>query len=175
MILRDYFVKTKSQTHCDCIIAKFANSVNTYAHRYGHCIYMYCAHFTNLANVSMRIAQTLREHTLLASLREVFTCFATFFFDKYRTPFQASKTEILEVRPRCFSKLFRQPERLFKKALVSPLAVFLLQAFKVLCIYKTCLFSILTAQILTVYLLYLCTRVRYDRTDSSSTDFFVDS
>ena len=35
-ILHDYFVKTKSQTHCDCIIAKFANSVNTYAHTYGH-------------------------------------------------------------------------------------------------------------------------------------------
>ena len=36
VILRDYFVKTKSQTHRDCIITKFANSVNTYAHTYGH-------------------------------------------------------------------------------------------------------------------------------------------
>ena len=35
-ILRDYFVKTKSQTHSDCIIAKFANSVNTYVHTYCH-------------------------------------------------------------------------------------------------------------------------------------------
>ena len=35
-ILHDYFVKTKSQTHHDCIIAKFANNVNTYAHMYGH-------------------------------------------------------------------------------------------------------------------------------------------
>ena len=35
-ILCDYFVKTKSQTHCDSVIVKFANSVNTYAHMYIH-------------------------------------------------------------------------------------------------------------------------------------------
>ena len=70
-ILCDYFVKTKSQTHRNCIIAKFANSVITYAHTYCHCS---CAHFVNLANVSTRIARTLREQTLLASLREVFAC-----------------------------------------------------------------------------------------------------
>ena len=52
-ILRDYFVKTKSQTHRDCIIAKFANSVNTYVYTYGH---RSCAYFVNFANVSTRIA-----------------------------------------------------------------------------------------------------------------------
>ena len=81
-ILRDYFVKTKSQTHRDCIIAKFANSVNTYAHMYSHCS---CAHFMNFANVSTGIARMLREHTLLASLHEVFTCVSLPFFDKYRS------------------------------------------------------------------------------------------
>ena len=52
-ILCDYFVKTKSQTHRDSIIANFTNSVNTYAHTYNH---RSCAHFVNFANVSMRIA-----------------------------------------------------------------------------------------------------------------------
>ena len=83
-ILRDYvyFVKTKLQTHHDCIIAQFVNSVNTYAYTYGH---RSCAHFLNFTNVSMRIARTLREHTLLASLRKVFACVSLPFFDKYRT------------------------------------------------------------------------------------------
>ena len=62
---------------CSCIIAKFANSVNTYAHTYGH---RSCVHFVNFANVSTRIARTLREHTLLASLREVFVCVSLPFF-----------------------------------------------------------------------------------------------
>ena len=79
-ILCDYFVKTKSQTHRDCIITKFVNSVNTYAHTYGH---RSCVHFVNFANVSMRIARMLCEHTLLASLHEVFACVLLPFFDKY--------------------------------------------------------------------------------------------
>ena len=66
----------------DCIIAKFANSVNTYANTYGH---RSCAHFVNFANVSTRIARTFRERMLLASLREVFACALLPFFDKYRT------------------------------------------------------------------------------------------
>ena len=85
-ILRDYFVETKSQTHRDCIIAKFANSVNTMRIRMAIWSAVYCAHFANFANVSTRIARTLREHTLLAHLREVFACVSLpFFFNKYRT------------------------------------------------------------------------------------------
>ena len=69
--------EAKSQTHRDCIIVKFTNSVNTYAHTYDH---HSCAHFVNFANVSMQIAQTLHEHTLLMSLREVFACVSLPFF-----------------------------------------------------------------------------------------------
>ena len=42
----DYFVKTKLQTHRDCIIVKFASSVTTYAHTYCH---RSCAHFVTFA------------------------------------------------------------------------------------------------------------------------------
>ena len=42
------------------------------------CICMYvctrCARFMNFTNISTRIAQMLREHTLLTSHHEVFTC-----------------------------------------------------------------------------------------------------
>ena len=76
-ILRDYFVKTKLQTHRDCIIAKFANSVNAYVHTYSH---RSCAYFVNFTNVSTWIARTLHEHTFLASLREVFACVLLPFF-----------------------------------------------------------------------------------------------
>ena len=79
-ILRDYFVETKLQTHCDCIIAKFANSVNTMHIHTAIWSAVYCAHFVNFANVSTRIARTLREHTLLARLREVFACVSLPFF-----------------------------------------------------------------------------------------------
>ena len=41
---------------------------------------VYCAHFANFANVSTRIARTLREHMLLASLHEVFVCVSLPFF-----------------------------------------------------------------------------------------------
>ena len=41
---------------------------------------VYCEHFVNFTNVSTRIARTLREHTLLASLRKVFTCVLLPFF-----------------------------------------------------------------------------------------------
>ena len=39
-----------------------------------------CARFVNFAYVSTRIARTLREHTLLASLRKVFACVSPPFF-----------------------------------------------------------------------------------------------
>ena len=77
VILRNYFVKTKSQTHRNCIITKFVNSVITYAHTYSH---RSCAHFMNFANVSTWIARTLREHTLLVSLREMFARVSLPFF-----------------------------------------------------------------------------------------------
>ena len=83
-ILRNNFVKTKSQTHRDCIIAKFANSVNTYAHTYGH--HILCA-FRELRDVSTRIARTLHEHTLHVNLREVFAYVSLPFFDKYHMYF----------------------------------------------------------------------------------------
>ena len=41
--------------------------------------------FANISNVSLRIARTLCEHMLLASLLKVFACVLLPFFDKYRT------------------------------------------------------------------------------------------
>ena len=86
------------------------------------------------------------------------------------TPFQARKTEILEVRPRCFSNFFNNQSDYSKKLSSVPRQYLCGEYNRKTDLTDAYNFKKLAVKIWTVYLLYLCTRARYDRTNSCSAD-----
>ena len=132
-------------------------------------ILFFSYNFNFSGEISIQSGQQRNLYRLLEGLKRAF-CYISYSFQD--TPFQACKTEILGVRPRRFSNFFQQPEWLLKKLSSVPRQCLCGEYTRKAGLTDAHNFKKLTAKIWTVYLLYLCTGVRYGRTDSCSADLF---
>ena len=119
--------------------------------------------------ISFQSGQQSNLYHLLEGLTRAF-CNVCYGFQN--TPFQAHKTDILEVRLRCFSNFFYSQKDYSKKLSSVPRQYLCGEYTRNTGFTDPHNFKKLTAKIWTVCLLYLCTCVRYDRTDCCSTDLF---
>ena len=132
-------------------------------------ILFFSYNFDFSGEISIQSGQQRNLYRLLEGLTRAF-CYISYGFQD--TPFQARKTEILEVRSRRFSNFFDNQNDYSKKLSSVPRQYLCGEYTRKAGLKDAHNFKKLTAKIWTVYLLYLCARVRYGRTDSCSADLF---